>query len=280
MNDVTGSAVAGNPASAPGVAQATPTATTAQPAATPWYGADLDPDTAQWVQAKNIPDARAALTSYRNLEKLLGADKAGRALIPPKDDAAPEEWGAFFGKLGKPESADGYQLSGPDGVTGDFAKQAATWFHESNLTGKQAEVLGQKWNEYHLQQEKAFETQAAADITSLRSELGPQFDQTVELARRAMREAGVADDKAKAIERAIGVAEATKLFAHLGKQYQEAPLKGGEGAQAGGFALSADTAKAKISQLKSDSEFSARLVKGDAAAKDEWNALHKIAFSA
>lgn len=281
MIETAGTATTGNPA------PTTPAATTGQTATTapaPWYGNDLDPATTQWVQAKNIPDARSALTSYHNLEKLLGAEKAGRALVPPRDDAPPEEWSAFYGKIGRPETVDGYKLGVPEGQNGDFAKTAATWFHEANVTNKQAETLASKWNEFNAQhvasQEQKFQAEANADVEALKREWGPSFEPNVELARRAAREAGLPQDKAQAIERAIGLAQATKLFAHFGEQYRESPIKGGEGAAAGRFAASPESAKAEIAQLRMDQSFATRLTSNDTAAIEKWNALHKLAFSA
>jgi hypothetical protein len=234
------------------------------------------------IQTKGWKGPADVVGSYQNLEKLLGADKAGRAIVPPKDDAAPEEWAAFYGKLGRPEKADGYKLPVPDGDAGEFAATAASWFHEAGLTAKQAETLAAKWNDHMggtLQSQQAeFEQKAAIDLQELQKEWGGQFEANSELARRAIREAGLSQDEGKAIERALGLGKAAKVFAFLGKQFAEAPMKGGEGAGRGTFGATPADAKARIAALKADPDWSARYLKGDADARGEFNRLHQIAF--
>lgn len=276
MSDANGSTIVGNPAgAAPAGSEG------GAPAPQDWT-ATLPEDVRGVVQNKGWRSPADAIGSYQNLEKLLGADKAGRALVPPKEDASPEEWQAFYGKLGRPDAADGYKLPVPEGDTGEFAKQAAAWFHEAGLTTKQAEALAAKWNEYSTgmmdSQSAQFEQQAALDLQTLQKEWGPQFEANSELARRAIREAGLSKDEGAAIERALGLAKAAKVFAFLGKQFAEAPMKGGEGGSGGRFGATPEAARARISALKGDPDWSARYLKGDADARAEFARLHEIAF--
>lgn len=279
MSEAAGSVLAGNPAAAG--AGAGEAGAGGAPAAVPQGWGDLTPDLASVVQNKGWQSPVDALTSYTNLEKLLGADKAGRALVPPKDDAPPEEWNAFWGKLGRPDAPDGYQLPLPEGDTGEFAKTAAEWFHEVGLPAKQAVALTEKWNAYQQAQAEAaqaqFEQQSAVDVQALQSAWGQQFDAQVELGRRAIREAGLTPEQAMAIERAIGVENAAKAFAKLGAQYAEAPIKGGEG-QARSFGATPEDAKARIAALRNDQQWTARYLNGDADARAEFERLHQIAF--
>lgn len=276
MSELNGSAPAGNPAPAAGDTGA-PAGGTPQA-----WDAGFDEGTRGFIQTKGWKGPADVLGSYQNLEKLLGADKAGRAIVPPKDDAAPEEWAAFYGKLGRPESADGYKLPVPDGDKGDFAKVASSWFHDAGLTAKQAETLAAKWNEHmggmQQSQEAAFAQQTVVDEQDLRKEWGAQFEANAELARRARRESGLSDDEGKAIERAIGLGKAAKVFAFLGKQFAEAPMKGGEGASRGTFGTNPADAKARISALRADADWTARYLKGDTEARAEFERLHRIAF--
>lgn len=275
-----GSAAAGNPGgqAAPGGGEGG-----AGGAAAPQdWTATLPEDVRGLVQTKGWKQPADVLGSYQNLEKLLGADKAGRALVPPKDDAPPEEWAQFYGKLGRPEKPDGYKLPVPEGDTGEFAKQAAAWMHDAGLTPKQAEALAARWNEHMggtLQSQQAeFEQKAAVDLQDLQREWGDKFEANTELARRAIREAGLSKEEGQAIERALGLGKAAKVFAFLGKQFAEAPMKGGEGAAAGSFGSTPESAKARITALRGDKEWSAKYLSGDASARAEFERLHIIAF--
>lgn len=255
----------------------TTTQAPASPANAPWYGS-VDADTEAWVKNKGFADPGAALTSHRNLEKLLGAEKAGRAIIPPKDDAGPEEWNAFYQKLGRPDTAEGYKLPVPEGADDGFSKAAASWLFEAGVPAKAAGALAEKWNAYQAEQAQAAEAAWAQryqdETAALQKEWGKVFEQNVETARRALREAGIGGDKAQAIERAIGVADAAKLFAFLGKQFAEAPMKGAE-TNGGRFGMTPEAAKHEISMLKADPEFARKIQAGDAASLARWSDLHK-----
>lgn len=275
MSDANGSAGAGNPA--PGAGDGGAAGGTPQD-----WTATFPDEVRGMIQTKGWKGPADVIGSYSNLEKLLGADKAGRGVVLPKDDATAEEWAAFHNRLGRPESADGYKLPVPDGDSGAFAKTAASWFHEAGLTAKQAEALASKWNEFTgttaQAQQAEFEQKAALDVQALQKEWGEQFEAQSELARRAIREAGLTKEEGQAIERALGVGKAAKVFAFLGKQFGEAPMKGGEGEPAGRFGATPEDARARIASLKKDTGWTARYLSGDVEAKAEFERLHKIAY--
>lgn len=289
MSEVQGSVLAGNPA--PAAAAGDPAAP--PPAAAPQGAPPAAGGSGEWfdgfpddvrgvIQNKGWKSPADAIGSYMNLEKLLGADKAGRGLVMPKDDAPAEEWSAFWGRLGRPETPDGYQLPVPEGDPGEFAKTAATWFHDVGIPAKQAQALTEKWNEYQQavgqQMEAEWQQRSALDVQELQKSWGQQFDAQVELGRRAIREAGLSAEQAVAIERALGVKAAAEAFAKLGRAYAEAPMKGGDGAGPGSFGATPEDAKARIAALKGDAAWAARYLNGDADARAEFERLHQIAF--
>ncbi len=255
----------------------------AAPAAAQDWAAGFDDNTRGLIQTKGWKTPADVLGSYQNLEKLMGADKAGRGVVIPKADATPEEWGAFYSRLGRPEKPEAYKLAIPEGSSPEFAAAAASKFHELGLTEKQAESLGNWWNEQAggimEGQTAAFEQQAAIDMQDLRKEWGQQFEANAEMARRARRESGLTDQEGQAIERALGLKKAAQVFAHLGKQFAEAPMKGGEGSAQGRFGSTPEDARARIAALKGDQEWTARYLKGDTSAAEEFKRLHQIAFS-
>ncbi len=272
MSEDTGSVDTGNPTADAGAGAAGPA---------DWTAA-LPESARGFVQTKGWKQPADLLGSYQNLEKLLGADKAGRGVVLPKEDAASEDWAAFYNRLGRPETADGYKLPVPDGDAGTFAKDAAQWFHEAGLTAKQAEALAGKWSEYTgkmtQDSDAAYEQQAALDVTDLKKSWGKEYDAQTELARRAIRESGLSQDEAQAIERALGLGKAVRVFAALGKQFAEAPMKGGEGAGRGSFGQTPEAARARISSLKADKAWTQRYLSGDADARSEFERLHRIAY--
>ncbi|GAA0614813.1 hypothetical protein [Paenochrobactrum glaciei] len=102
------------------------------------------------VEAKQWKSADDAIRSYRELET-----DANKALKVPEADAPAEEWNAFYGKLGRPESADKYELklnteTVPEGFPYDekSAIEFRTWAHEAGLTPAQAQTLHDKFVGY------------------------------------------------------------------------------------------------------------------------------------
>lgn len=269
-----GSVDTGNPSGVPA----------GQPAAAPaqqpqWYDA-LPEETRGLIQNKGWKEPQDVISSYSNLEKLLGADKAGRGLVLPKEDADASEWGKVYDRLGRPTSPDGYKLPVPEGDTGEFAKVAAGKFHELGLTAKQAEALAGWYNEQAggMQQASTQQllVQSEQEMAALESEWGQQYDANIEASRRAVREFGFNQDELDAMERGLGTANMMKKFAEIGKRLGEAQFV--EGKSNGNFGMSPEAARVRISALKQDPEWTAKYLGGNADAKSELERLMKVGY--
>lgn len=103
------------------------------------WRAGLDGELGQLVQQKGWRSARDVLSSYQNLEKLVGGE---RLALPPRDAGA-EAWAPVWEKLGRPKDAGGYQFKTPEGV--EYHEPSASWFRETafelGLSQAQAEKL-------------------------------------------------------------------------------------------------------------------------------------------
>lgn len=249
--------------------------------ATPWFG-DLSSQPAEFqafVTNKGYADPVAALQANWNLERLMGADKAGRAVVLPKDDDA-DGWNQFYGKLGRPESPDKYNLQLPDGADDSFAKSMLPILHGAGLTQKQLDAIVPKWNEFAAQaaqaQEAAAETARAEGWDALRKEWGAAFDQNLEAGRRAFAKLGLKPELANLLEDKVGHAEVLKLFASIGEIYREdaAPGNGAPGQRA----RTPAAAQAEIAALKADTGFGQRLLAGDREASALWETLNRQAY--
>lgn len=272
MSDMQGSAAAGNPA---------PDAAGQQSGGSQGQWFDSFPEEIKGVaQLKGWQSPADAIQSYSNLEKLMGADKAGRGVVMPKEDAAPEEWGKFYDRLGRPQSPDQYKLPVPDGDTGEFAKVAASKFHELGITAKQAESLAEWWNANSQQMQQgqlaALAQNSEVEMQALQGEWGKEFDANIESARRATRQFGVEAQTLEKIEGAIGTKEMLKLFSSIGKGLGEDAYV--DGGKSGGFGMSPEAARVRIGQLKSDPEWSSKYLSGNADAKAELERLMRSAY--
>lgn len=162
--------------------------------------AGLSEENRSLVEAKKWDgDPNALVKGYRELES-----HAKSALVPPGDDASPDDWSAFYDRLGRPEKPEGYEFRLPEGVPEDMPyddtlkAQFQTWAHESGLTPKQAAMM----HDFYVQQAGQTYTDAVewtgAKVTAAHDALvkvwgDPETEghkRNVELAGRAIRQLG------------------------------------------------------------------------------------------
>jgi hypothetical protein len=152
-------------------------------------------DAKGWA-AKGLDDV---VSSYRELESRLG-----KALVPPGDDAKPEDWTAFYAKLGRPEKPEAYEFKLPEGLPENFpydgksAVEFKTWAHEAGLTPRQAQAVHDKYVGHTaatLQQHaeataKAIEEAHGTLVKEWGDPTTETYKRNQELANRAIRQQG------------------------------------------------------------------------------------------
>lgn len=190
---------------------AAPAATTTPPAQTqnstqPWHQSIGDADLRQYVESKGFKDAGEAAKALRDLET---------------SHAVPDDVAA-------------YKLPAPEGDDGKFASQAAQWMKEAGIPVAAGQKLAAQWNAFQAEQMKAEQVaqQQAGEraVAELRGEWGQQYDQNVELGRKAMRTFGVPAEVVEKMAGAIGDAQTIRVFQAIGKSMSESTLNpGGEG---------------------------------------------------
>ena len=226
------------------------------------------------VEAKGWDGPGAVIKSYRNLEQLLGADKAGRGVVLPKDDADVEGFNALYAKLGRPEKPEDYKLEIPDGDDGKFAAAAAPILHQLGITAKQAEGLVKFVNEYSKTSRETFEAsigdQVKQQSEDLKREWGQAYDQNVEVARRGARALGMQEADIDSLENAIGYKRVFELMHKVGVKLGEDNFAGDGQAS---MQYSPGAASERLNQLRSDKDWSARVIAGDRKAIDEKETL-------
>lgn len=219
MSEDTGSVDTGNPpAEGGGDASTTPVAT---PTETPWIDSIENTDTRAWAENKGLHkgDFENVVNSYHNLEKLFGADKAGRTVTLLGDDASPEDVNAFYTKLGRPKEAKEYGLTPPEGGDGAFAEWASNTFFEAGLTAKQAETLATKWEAFRSEvmgQQSEAETVSAQEAeAALRKEWGAAYDTKVAGIDAAAEKLGMSTEQLEGLRASMGPVEAMRFVDSL-----------------------------------------------------------------
>lgn len=248
---------------------------------TPWYHG-ADDLTTGYVQNKGWASPLEAVRSYQNLEKLLGADRAGRTVVLPDEKASPEDMGKFYERLGRPAEPAGYNLKIPEvGGSKDFATAAAAKFHELGLSTKQGEALAEWWNSQSegikASQEAAQAAKFQEDDQALRKEWGAAFDQNLLKARTFVQGMGFKADMIDQLQAAWGHKATMEFFHNLGGRMGEADFVSG---QPQGFtaAMTPAQAQAKIHALRQDRAFVGRYMKNDVEAVSEMKRLHAWAY--
>lgn len=242
----------------------------------------LSDDAKAFAANKGWTDPGKAVESYVQLEKFMGAEKAGRGIVMPGEHATPEEIGAFYTKLGKPADIAGYEIKMPDGFPDpEFSKVAPALLHKHNLTKAQGEALMGDFGAMVMQaqQQRLEQEQAefAKQETALKTKWGDQFDRNTEIAKRGAKKLGFSDDVIDQLETKSGFAGVIEALHNAGMLLGE-----GQFVESGFAAKPAETLEAltaKRAALSVDKDFGARFnhpdVAVNASAKAEWKDLEE-----
>jgi hypothetical protein len=243
------------------------------PNAAPWYAEALPAETHEFVANKAWKGPADVVNAYQSLERFVGAEKAGRGVILPKDDNDADGWNGLYQKLGRPEKPEGY------GLESDFGKAAAPWLHEAGLTPRQAKALASKWDGYvssqQEAQQKALADQWEQESAALKSEWGDKYDANLDVAKRAAQRLGVDEATLEKIQSGMGQAGLMKFMSQVGALFAED--KSPEGTRPAG-GRTPEVAQAEIRALMTDRDFAQKRMAGDRDAIRMWNELHEQAY--
>lgn len=254
-----------------------------------WFAGIKDENVRGWVQSKGFKDPEAAAQSAWHLEKLLGADKAGRSIVLPKDEKDEAGLRAVLGKLGMPEKPDGYGIKA-EGDDAELINRATAAFHKMGLTKSQAaglmEFIGAEnkaIEEAEAKADEVFAAQSEKEMGELKAKWGADADRNIELARRAARQflpkeqAGEMMDK---IERAIGTGAMMHLFQAIGAGLGEHMVDAGSGGTGSFGGMTVEAARVRKAEIMKDQDYIKAWAGGDAAKRREVEQLDKVIAAA
>ena len=240
-----------------------PTTETSEQAPTTALGGASDPLT---FDPTTLPDGLGREPSLRNFDSV---DKLAKSYVHAvkKMGVPPEQvlrvptdevsWTDTYNALGRPESPEGYDLSGYEDGESDysgFRKMA----HDAGLNQTQSEIiLDTLKNEYLNNQEQydnARESQEVDGLKSLQKDWGPEFNKNLNLAQRVFNRFADKDTLDYIEETGVGNnPNMIKMLARSGEAFSEGgPILTGE---ARGSGLSPQEAKDTIQAKLSDPDF-------------------------
>lgn len=226
------------------------------------------------------------LQQYHNLEKLVGAEKAGNTVIKPNwdgdDDAAVASRNQFFDSIGRPKEGKDYDLGIPAGAKAN--ETVTNWsrdtFHKLGLSAKQATALSQ---EYQALEAKLDSDKQAADVQRfaaedgiLKKEWGAAYGDKIAKASAVAKGLGVKAEHIDALQSVAGYGEIMKMFASLADKVGEDTLINGDTNGNGGGKLTPAEAKAELQKLSRDKDWMAAFM--DKAHPNHKAALERKAF--
>jgi len=151
-------------------------------------GAEVDITPAAFKEqewAKNIKSVDDMFTQFDNAQKLVG-----KSVQIPADDAAAEDWGKVYTKLGRPEKPEDYALNVGETADATLKEQAAGLakiFHDNGLSKKQAAKLLegiQGLSKAQIQQMQEAATAKDAEFNTLMEKtFGDKKDETTKVTR-------------------------------------------------------------------------------------------------
>jgi hypothetical protein len=257
------------------------------PAAFDWSKAGLDETSLNLVNTKGWKSPADSVSSYANLEKVIGVPPERIVRLPDPKAADAKAWDAVYDQLGRPPTPDKYVLPLPEGDKGEFANLVKPILHKAGLSQSQATVVGQEWNALAAAQKQASEAKHAQMVITETSELkqiwGPEYDTRAGLVDKAAEEFKLSDKLFNAMKEA-SPKEAMEYLYNVGKRLgvedSQVPGMGGQDKSFG--RMTPEMAHAKIEEYKKPGSGFAQLMNSkdpkqrmDALA--EMNALQQLA---
>lgn len=231
-----------------------------------WWNVITEAPVRELMATKAYKNPNELAMAYHNLNKL--QNNSGDVVALPKADAPPEAWNAFYSKMGRPEHADKYDLKAPEGQQMDpnMLKFGKEMFFEMGLSPQKAQAMTDKWNKFIVEQQAGLLQQDTvknnAEVAALTTKWGADGEKYKAAGVRAMHALGLDAATVTQIEGKIGSAAILNLLTTLGQKMGE----GGKFIAGGGTTdpnnvegMTKEQATARITQLKGDAAFQAKL---------------------
>jgi len=158
---------------------------------------------------EKIKSMSALVKVHETLERL---NSTGSKVALPSEHASDEEWAHFYQRLGRPESAEGYEIPLPEEIekAGVLSKESLGAFrevaHKAGLTPKQASAIA----DYYFKEAQeglagvaqSQEQEMAAVVQDLEKDFGPRgspkWKREIALAEHGARALGIDNETLKA----------------------------------------------------------------------------------
>lgn len=188
---------------------------------------DLPEDLREHKSLSKFDSVAALAKGYVNAES-----RMGNSARIPSEESSPEDWAAFYKKVGRPDKAQEYQLAGRDKAPEEDAEFFANLSLENNLTKPQAQKMWEKIADVTAVRIQQAQDQLVADREGKRRALqekwGDDFHAKAHLATKVAKRFG--GDELMSLMRRTRLGdepEVLEAFAAVGAVLSEDVLEGG-----------------------------------------------------
>ena len=219
---------------------------------------------------KDIPDVNTLAKAYSDAQSYIGrsiripGEDAGEDVwsdfnqkltnVPgvariPSEDSAAEDWSAFYNRMGRPESADAYSITRPEGAEASEAEGALlAKLHEIGLNNSQANNLVNWMNDGVTTATHERNNSMNASLSSLKDDWGQAFDSKLQDAKSAIGHFGGEELLQEINGSGLGNnVRLIKAFAEIGRGFSEDPAMSVGGKQNAG--MTPTEAKEQIDEI-------------------------------
>lgn len=236
-----------------------------------WDADATNKDIHDWVKNKAYPDVQTLARSAHGLERLIGADRAGRVVALPaheyddkgnlvKEDKEGEA--AWRTKIGVPVSADKYDIPLPaNNPYPQFKNMMADVFFQNGVPARMATQLAKGYESAIQKMETEVraqeDTKSEAAMHELERAWGSDYQERVNVAARgkawlAKESGGLNDVQLRVMESVLGTSNFMTMMWKIGAGNKEAGFVGNDAKEPGSFTGGAAAAQSRLDQITAD----------------------------
>lgn len=202
----------------------------------------LDEDMREHTSLVDIKDFNGLAKSYINGQTMIGEQgrKMEGAIFKPGDDASEIDKANFYGKLGRPETAEGYTITIPEGsqVHESFISEFKKAAFDRGVSSEHADGLFGWYVDQTIQGTANANAANANTIRetgeALRQEWGADFNNKAAMIDKGINHYFKGDDAERMIRMATADPSFAKAFADIGGGMSENNNTGDKGGSGGG----------------------------------------------
>lgn len=258
-------------------------------AAAPWHQG-LDGELIGHAQNKGwkLDDPKTAFTAaaqaHREAQSKLGIP-AEQLLRLPKDLTDEAGWKSVYSRLGKPDTAKDYDLTGVKLANGADLPAALTdalrdSLYAAHTPKDRAADIAKAVAKFMDTSAAETATVAAGKLTEEKAALAKNWGKNEAafkfIASQAAQKLGITPETVAALENVIGYKSIMEMFHKIGVSHGEDKFIAADSGNPGNGLMSREQAQARKSELMADKSWQDRYMKGDVIARKEMRSLNVI----